>query len=80
MEIQAQRRIPDCQRQGGPAALLSDWKTHMTETHLSVRIMSEITLVAKEKKCNECFFLTNLGSEWTMQHMQKTVNDAYNAT
>lgn len=33
VEVQAQRRVPDCQRQRGPAAILPDWKTYLTETN-----------------------------------------------
>lgn len=32
VEVQAQRRVPDCQCQRGPAALLPDWKTYLSET------------------------------------------------
>lgn len=34
MAVPAARRIPDCQCEGGPAALFSDWETHLRETRL----------------------------------------------
>ena len=66
VEVQAQRWISDCQRKGGPSALLPDRKTYMTSTHVftglrRVTVRIEITLIAKKKTC------TNIRSEWTIQ-------------
>lgn len=46
VEVQAQRRVSDCQCQGGPTALFSDGKTHLMKE--KVAVTTEITLNAKE--------------------------------
>lgn len=56
VEVQAQRRIPDSQRQGGPTALLSDGKTHMTN-RCRVTVQTEVVLkYSSEKQPICCLF------------------------